>query len=298
MAELLYIQATTLQEIIDAIEASGYVTVRIQVSPSNADGYIIAKKLLKKIADEVRAFDGTIAEILIKELAKRILCKKVIKLATPVVALYDENGIISPSYDTTAILGKAILGYAILGNSGGNVQKLATPVIYLYDDASDEPALPAIKLNTPVVYLYNDSEDPDIPDQPTIIKLATPIIELIIEEESDDPVTKIVKLETPVIYLEKIDDDLPEEPDVPDQPTTVKLATPVIELVIEDNESETPEEPDKPTILKLDTPVIKLVEDVVGDDSGDDSGDNGGGNPGSGGVTPPTPGGDVTEDQM
>ena len=81
------------------------------------------------------------------------------------------------------------------------------------------------------------------------------------------------KLATPVIELVEIEDGgevKPEEPEVPETPITTKLATPYIELVV--------------------------VEDTGGEDSDDDSG--GGAGAGSGGVTPPTPGGDATEDQM
>lgn len=110
-----------------------------------------------------------------------------VKLATPVIALYDENGKIEIEYDTTAILGRAILGSAILGN-GGNTVKLDTPIIHLYDDASGEPDYSIVRLATPVIELVeiedgvnepDEPEEPDVPDEPTIVKLATPVIKLI-----------------------------------------------------------------------------------------------------------------------
>ena len=267
MAETLCIQATTLKEIIDAIEASGCVTIRIQMSPPNAEEYIIARETLVKVADEVRAFDGTTAEILVAELATRILAlaedvpnePTIIKLATPIIALYDENGIIEPeqppvSGNTTAILGEAILGLAILGNSGNTV-KLATPIIRLYDDSTGEPDVPIIKLATPIIALYNDSvvepDEPDVPDEPTIEKLATPIIALYEEAE-----VTVKQLGTTVIYLEEVAEE-----------TVVQLATPVIYLDEEGKVKQLGtttiylEEVAEETVVQLATPVIYLEKE-------------------------------------
>ena len=277
MEDMLCIQATTLDELIEAIETSGRITVRIQKTPQDADEYVIAKSTLVKIADEVRAIEGTIEKIPGAELAARIRALQqtliTIKLATPVIALYDENGKIEPEYDTTAILGNAILGYAILGN-GGNTVKLDTPVIYLYDDGVEDETV-IEKLATPVIYLYEDTdEEPEV----TILKLATPVIELVVENETEDDGGEveptIIQLDTPIIYLEEVTDDSEEdEPEV----TIIQLATPVIELYEETVEPEEPavtviqlvtpviylEEikediPDEPTIVQLDTPVIYL----------------------------------------
>ena len=131
-----------------------------------------------------------------------------------------------------------------------------------------------VKLQTPIVYLYDDSSgEPDY----SIVKLATPIVYLYdseseepdipeepdVPENPEEPIT--VKLTTPIIELIEIEDggsepDVPEEPDVPDvpeEPTIVKLETPVIYIEIVEDGTENPEEP---TIVKLATPIIKLID--------------------------------------
>ena len=114
------------------------------------------------------------------------------KLATPVIYLEEESLPEAPeSSNTTAILGKAILGKMVLGNTGIILPKLNTPIIRLIDD---EMVLE--RLSTPRIYLEtigDDSEEPKL------------------------------KLNTPNIYLENIEQENPEEP-------RIKLTTPSIFL--------------------------------------------------------------------
>lgn len=265
MTEMLRIQVSTLNEIINAINVSEYVTVGIQLSPLNDKENIIARKTLEKVADEVRAFDGTTGKILIGQLAKRILelsespdipdIPVTVKLATPIIALYDDDGIIEPDkpnteYNTTAILGKAILGFAILGNAiddGTTLVKLATPVIHLYDDTTGEPDYVLVKLATPVIALYDDSVIE--PDAPTVIQLTTPIIALY--DETDEPKVTVKQLATSVIHLEEVTEE-----------TVEQLATPIIYLE-EITEDSGDDEPTEPTIVQLATSVIYLETNVT-----------------------------------
>ncbi len=225
MADMLCIQATTLDELIGAIEASGRITVRIRKKPQDAEEYIIPESTLVKIANEIRAIEGTTAKIPGAELASRILAldetiePTIIQLATPIIALYDENGKIEPEYSTSAVLGEAILGYAILGDTGDGKtrKKLDTPVIYLYDDAEEDPVIE--QLATPVIYLEEVTDDSGEEEQPTVKQLATPIIELVVVEDSgdDEPEVTIIQLAPPIIYLDIVE----EEPDEPVEPVEV-----------------------------------------------------------------------------
>lgn len=88
---------------------------------------------------------------------------------------------------TTAILGRAVLGYAMLGNRGNVLtapaiqlstgEKLATPAIYITE-----------QLERPRIYIVVEGDDE--PDEPEIEKLSTPAIYL---EH---------KLDAPTIYLD------------------------------------------------------------------------------------------------
>lgn len=96
-----------------------------------------------------------------------------LKLQTPYITLVDDSVDINVS--TTAILGKAILGHAILGNSS-SLPKLISPIIELVEEESKP------KLQAPIIELV----ETNIPEEPVLIKLATPAIELVIVPESDD----------------------------------------------------------------------------------------------------------------
>lgn len=278
--DVCFIRRTTLEEIADAIRTVKGIEVKIPVSvlkqalltgevtttapTDTAAWYRIRRQTLVDIADGVRQIDETTSEIVGAELAARILAlaqipdtPTTVKLATPVIALYDENGIIEPEYTTSAILGEAILGYCILGSAGDGItrQQLDTPVIYLYDDEADNTT--TVQLDTPVIYLYDDEAEPEI----TVVQLATPIIELVTvsdDGEEEEPVITTIQLDTPIIYLEEVTDDSgEEEPTV----TIIQLATPVIELVeVAEEEPDIPDEPEEPTIIQLATPVIYLYE--------------------------------------
>ena len=182
MTEMLRIQVSTLNEIIDALNASKFVTVRIRMSPLNDEENIIAKKILEKVADEIRECDGTTEKIPINELATRIynivrkiqLATPIIdiyedifietkQLATPIIALYDDDVLIEPDSppaenNTSAVLGVAILGMAILGSGsddGGATdelkrEQLKTSIIAIYDDRVKQ-------LATPIIYLFDDA---------------------------------------------------------------------------------------------------------------------------------------------
>ena len=194
MTEMLLIQVSTLNEIIDALNASKFVTVRIRMSPLNDEENIISRKILEKVADEIRECDGTTEKIPINELATRItnIVRK-IQLATPIIAMYDDDIFIKPEqlatpiialYDddvliepdsppaennTSAVLGVAILGMAILGSGsdGGATdelkrEQLETTIITLCGDYGSRVE----QLETTIIALYDE----------TVSRLATPVI--------------------------------------------------------------------------------------------------------------------------
>lgn len=206
------------------------------------------------------------------EIRLEIIGDTVKKLSTPVIRLTGTSG--GSTDSTPAILGRAILGLTILGDTRTDLPKLAAPVIYLSDstllkldapvirleetDTPVEPDVPVVvKLAAPVVYLHEEIPvEPDEPDVPVIEKLSAPVIELVAVEppvEPDEPdVPVIEKLDAPVITLEVIEDELPEEPDepdVPDEPVVEKLSKPEIWLY---------------EILKLATPEIHLENTIIG----------------------------------
>lgn len=176
---------------------------------------------------------------------------EILKLETPVIRLETEGGGNSGSGETStpAILGMAILGRTILGVVT-QMPKLATPQISLkYSDGTEE------KLETPIIRLVTEGEEPEI------IKLATPVIELVVINDGDEP--ELLKLDTPVIRLEIVEDS-GDEPDTPTEP--IKLNTPVIYLETVSDGGEEPSEPDipeVPEIIKLEAPVIELTEESV-----------------------------------
>lgn len=124
------IRRSTLTAIADAIRevtrASGPIPVTVLdevlasgVIPSTAPTadktcYVIERQTLVDIADMVRAKSGETQLIPVVELADRIR----------------QLGIVEPSVNSTAVLGLAVVGWAVLGNSVV-LEKLATPVIYL-----------------------------------------------------------------------------------------------------------------------------------------------------------------------
>lgn len=146
------------------------------------------------------------------------------KLNTPIIFLSGDINIVhtySPS-----ILGKAILGNTRLGKAI-SLPKLPTPIIKLIDSNIPQLDTPIIyltnieiqKLNTPEIHIENISNEPT--EKPSILKLDTPEIYLILESTpSDEPI--ISKLNTPSIYLETISDptEEPELPEVPEEPIT------------------------------------------------------------------------------
>lgn len=98
-----------------------------------------------------------------------------IKLSAPVIYLEtvgDEPE--EPSDNTPAILGVAVLGRTILGDTGGTTPKLATPVIYLDTVTDDGEELP--KLSAPEISLVVVDEE-----EPEPVQLATPEIEIVEE---------------------------------------------------------------------------------------------------------------------
>ena len=137
---------------------------------------------------------------------------------------------------TSAVLGQAILGFAILGNDSfsENIVRLEAPVIYFADEESNEPDYDFVKLAAPVIRITEtEGEDGD---------------------DTDSPI--VVKLEAPVVYIEKQEDgeqepEPPEEPEHPQEPIIVKLGAPVIWFVGE-------QEPEEPIVVKLGVPVAHL----------------------------------------
>ena len=113
------------------------------------------------------------------------------KLSTPTVRLVTEEDEpdepADPSGRTPAILGVAVLGRTILGNSGGNLPKLGTPSIDLVT-VEDIP-----KLDTPSVRLVTVE---DIP------KLGTPTICIMAQLSTPRIRLEKLKLATPTITLE------------------------------------------------------------------------------------------------
>lgn len=179
----------------------------------------------------------------------------VLKLEAPVIRLEtvaepDEPDVpdepVIPEGNTPAILGVAILGKTILGQTGGSSdrQKLNAPVIRLVtvDDNAQKLVAPVIQLVT-----MPDPEDPEEPD-PVTPKLDAPAIRLETVTEPDLPI--IPKLGTPTIYLETIVEPEPEDP------MLEKLYAPTIRL--ETALEPEPEEPVWPQIRKLATPAISL----------------------------------------
>ena len=81
------------------------------------------------------------------------------------------------------------------------IQKLNAPVIYLHVDEPDIPDVPVIeKLGTPTIYLeVIEEEEPDVP---VVQKLDAPAIRLETVTEPEEP--EIIKLATPEIYLEEV----------------------------------------------------------------------------------------------
>ena len=63
--------------------------------------------------------------------------------------------------------------------------------------------------------------------------------------------TVVPKLTAPSITLEVVEDQVPEEPDIPDIPVVEKLSAPVIELYVEPEEEPEPEEPISAPVLTL-----------------------------------------------
>lgn len=279
MANMFFaIKASTLRKIADAIRAkrgiSGNIPViklgkallgipiaeaEVETFPAaTLERYIITKQTLTDVADAIRKLDGSTENIEVEDLEAKIL---------NLVISDDSTGV------TTAILGRAILGFAVLGSKIA-LPKLTTPVIYLATETENEGRSTAIlggailglailgsreslpKLETPSIHIAVNH------------KLTTPVIHLEVIQKLDTPIIKLEvieemqKLATPIISLVVIDDG-GEEPDIPDIPELVKLGTPIIRLEIV--EDEIPNEPDEPEIIKLDTPVIYLdiIEDEI-----------------------------------
>ena len=103
------------------------------------------------------------------------------KLNTPIISLEEVS-------NTSSILGEAMLGYAVLGTTGGLINKLDTPAIKVIT-----------KLDTPVIKLIEGNQKLSTPiirlEQDVITKLKTPTIEL---------VNIILKLATPVIDIMEV----------------------------------------------------------------------------------------------
>ena len=181
------IKTATLRDIADAIRSAKNISGNISVSQfakaykgesfdtattdATAEDYIIDIQTLIDVADAIRENDGTTQKIPVSDLAARILGSDVAKkLNAPHIFL--DNGVV-PEYDTTAILGKAVLGYAVLGNAE-TLPKLATPVISLRESGgSEEPDTPKT-LSAPVIRLEEFAEGDDEPEQPKV--LTSPVI--------------------------------------------------------------------------------------------------------------------------
>lgn len=177
MSEIYYlIRTPTLRAIICAISQVGSAKPFPKISIcESAPIHLIRRDTLVKIADIIRAGQGSTDEILVTELSDKIL------------------GFLS----TPAILGKAILGKTILGDYLSGLPKLDAPNIRL------EVAEDLVKLDAPVIYLETEEDGGE--DEPVIVKLAAPEIFLEVVEE-------IKKLDTPIIHFEVIEDDQPDEP--------------------------------------------------------------------------------------
>ena len=95
------------------------------------------------------------------------------KLDTPIIKVVDDEVITN----TSSILGKAVLGYAILGNTGGLINKLDTPVIELIEDE------PKPKLSKPIIRLEQEElpqlDTPIIRLEQIIFKLDAPVIDIV-----------------------------------------------------------------------------------------------------------------------
>ena len=149
--------------------------------------------------------------------------EQVEQLKTPIIRLESATD----DEETPAILGTAVLGRTILGETGGtDLPKLSAPVIHL------KTGEPLEQLRAPVIYLETEEEPEVLP------KLGTPVISL---ETAAEPEPELEKLTAPEIYLE-VEEDLS------------KLATPTIYLEIDEE------------LPKLKTPFIRTEIWVEGDE--------------------------------
>lgn len=210
-------------------------------------------------------------------------------LAAPVIVLIDISdgteepdepvGPESPEEQTaTAKLGKALLGYLILGKRDDDEEpseppeepeepelpKLSTPTIYLYEEEIDQPEeekpdIPAPELEAPVINIV-EIEEPkylqspkielveiDIPSLLTTAILGKDALgQMVLGTGTSEPDSELPILSTPVIFIEEYE----EKP---------QLATPFVQLVeIEKpDEPELPADPELPEVA-LTTPIIVL----------------------------------------
>lgn len=260
------IKASTLRKIANAIRkvrgidrkiptselANAYLgkTITITAPEGAAEEHIIYEETLVELADAIRSKDGTTAKILISDLEARILNSiEIKKLAKPIIRLV-EGEEDSPDGLTPAILGIAILGRTILGKTTvSNLPRLAKPSIRLVEIADG-----VIQLDKPKISLVEVAE---------MLQLSKPYIELIevsdeLPEEPDVPdEPEMTQLSKPIIALVIIGED---EPVVPDEPEIEQLAQPIITLVIEEDEEPEPDIPEEPELKQLDKPQIELVE--------------------------------------
>lgn len=169
------------------------------------------------------------------------IVQEIIQLAKPSIRLEIEE---DEEIGTTAVLGEAVLGYAVLGRVNDEPIKLQTPSIRL-EIEEDE----VIKLATPLIRIEIEQE---------LIKLATPQINLIEEIELiklDKPLIRLeeeielIKLDKPIIRLE-------EEIEI------IKLDKPIIRLDVEIEKLLTPTIRLDVEIEKLSTPVIRLDVEI------------------------------------
>lgn len=138
------IQVAQLAAAISTLSLSGEVAWTSQTRADGETFGVISEALLIDIADAVRLVTGTIGAIRVDTLAS-VLTNQPEKevLAAPVIALVD----VEVDAGTSAVLGVAILGQMVLGNSGGGTTKdpLTTPVISIVE-LGEALAAPNIEL--------------------------------------------------------------------------------------------------------------------------------------------------------
>lgn len=136
------IRVAQLATAISTLSLSEEVVWTSQTREDGETFGVINETLLIDIADAIRLVTGTIGTIRVDTLTSVLTNQPENKiLATPVIALVD----VEVDAGTSAVLGVAILGQMILGNSGSTEGTLDAPVISLIE-LGEALAAPNIEL--------------------------------------------------------------------------------------------------------------------------------------------------------